>query len=241
MRVYILTIFPEIFSSVLSCGVIGRSKTRFEVINIRDFATDKHQTVDDAPYGGFGGMVMLPEVVMQAFDSLPDEAKAKVIIPTPRGRLFRQEDAIALSKEKVITFICPHYKGIDERVFELTGAVRYSVGDYVLTGGELPALVMIDAIVRLLPDVLGNFQSAELDSFYGKRYLGAPVYTRPRLFRGLEVPDILVSGDHKRVLRWKMMTGLADTLKYRPELVEEKKLTEEEKKLLQMIKGKKGE
>ena len=125
-------------------------------------------------------------------------------------------------------------------MFELTGAVRYSIGDYVLTGGELPALVMIDAIVRLLPNVLGNFQSAELDSFYGKWHLGAPVYTRPRVFRGLKVPDVLISGDHKRVLRWKKMKGLADTLKYRPELVEEKKLTEEEKELLKMIKDKKG-
>lgn len=245
MRINILTIFPNFFVSPLNESLIKKAQEnnliQIKVIDIRDFAKDKHKTVDDTPFGGGAGMVMLIEPLSLALDSiLSQDASAKgekeyhIILTSARGKRFDQEKAGELSTKKHLVIICGHYKGIDERIKSLYGLEELSIGDYVLTGGEIPALVIMDSVVRLIPGFIGNFQSAETDSFY-EGLLGYPEYTRPSEFRGLRVPEVLLSGDHQKIREWRKKEALRGTLECRPDLLEKKELNPEDKKLVAEI------
>ncbi len=242
MKVYILTIFPELFTCYLDHGLVKKAQEKglveFSVINYRDFTTDTHRTVDDIPYGGGAGMVIKPEPVIKAFMSIPgeDRAKAAKIVPSARGKLFTQKDAQALSEKPVLIFFTARYKGFDQRIPEIMGAEEFSIGDYVVQGGELPAMVMLDAILRLIPGFMGDRDSAQTDSFSPEvQILSAPDYTRPREFMGKQVPEVLLSGNHAQIARWKRKQALRLTLLRRPELLKRIPLSEEDKKLLEEI------
>ena len=204
MNFHILTLFPDMVMGGLGTSITGRameSKTiSVEAIDIRDYSKDKHRHVDDAPYGGGAGMVMQPGPVCEAYEALCGRIgrKPRLIYMTPQGRVFNQTIAEELAKEEDLVFLCGHYEGIDERALELIATDYLSVGDYVLTGGELPAMVMIDCISRLVPGVLNNDASAEEESFHDS-LLEYPQYTRPEVFRGVEVPEVLLSGHHKNI------------------------------------------
>ncbi|MBA2563995.1 MAG: tRNA (guanosine(37)-N1)-methyltransferase TrmD, partial [Gemmatimonadetes bacterium] len=204
MHINILTIFPELFELPLGTSILGRalraSRYTYRTVDLRDFADPPHRQVDDYPYGGGGGMVLKPEPVFGALDSLP--SRGRVILLCARGRVFDHAAAVRLSLEPELTLICGHYKDVDERVREGCVDEEISLGSFVVSGGEIPALAVIDAIVRLLPGVLGDFDSAQGDSFY-EGGLGAPSYTRPPEFRGLRVPEVLLSGDHAAIRRWR--------------------------------------
>jgi len=245
MRIDILTIFQNFFLSPLNESLIKKAQEnnliQINIIDIRDFAKDKHRTVDDAPFGGGAGMVMLIEPLSLALDSiLSQDASAKgekeyhIILTSAQGKRFDQKKAKELSKREHLIIICGHYKGIDERIKSLYELEEFSIGDYVLTGGELPALVIIDSVVRLIPNFMGNFQSAETDSFY-EGLLGYPEYTRPSEFKGLKVPEVLLSGDHQKIREWRKKEALRRTLERRPDLLEKKVLNPEDKKLLSEI------
>ncbi len=241
MKCDIITIFPGIFHAYLSEGMLKRalqkSLIEIEIHNMRDFTGDRHRTVDDYPYGGGSGMVMKPEPFFAAVETLcPDAEKRRVVILSPAGRKFDQEMAMELSQEtRRLIFLCGRYEAIDERVRTALADDEVSIGDYVLTGGELPALVIIDAIVRLIPGVLGDERSAEVESFsWG--ILDYPHFTRPPVFRGLQVPEILLSGNHKNILRWRRKEALRRTLQRRPELLEKYSLSDEDYTLMREIK-----
>ncbi len=206
---------------------------RLRVHNIREFAEDKHRTVDDAPFGGGGGMVMKLEPLCRALDSIRDQDeegfRSTIILTTSRGEKFSQRKAQELSLKDRLIIICGHYKGTDERLRMLYPVEEISVGDYVLTGGEIPALIIIDAVARLLPGVLGDFGSAQTDSFF-EGILGPPVYTRPAEFRGLGVPEVLLSGDHEEIKVWRRKQALKRTLHRRPDLLNWEQLSDEERK-----------
>ena len=230
MQIDIVTIFPELFAPFVSGSLMGRAieagTVKIAVHSLRDWTTDRHHVVDDAPFGGGGGMVMLAEPIVMAVEDLAaGSSSPAVVIPTARGPLFDQTAADRLATEERFIFVCGHYKGIDERVFEILSPQRYSLGDFVLTGGELPAMVMIDAAVRRIPGFIGNADSAADDSFAAlddqtqTRLLGPPVYTRPAEFRGHEVPEVLISGHHARVGQWRREQALSATRKYRPDLL----------------------
>ncbi|MHC4123099.1 MAG: tRNA (guanosine(37)-N1)-methyltransferase TrmD [Planctomycetota bacterium] len=224
MRIDVLTLFPEMFESPLAHSILKRAQEK-EVVqivftNIRDFAADSYKKVDDKPYGGGPGMVMMPGPVFSCFEhveKLSDE-KGRVILLTPQGQKFTQQKAIELSKEKRITLIAGRYEGFDERIRIGLNAEQISVGDYVLSGGELPAMIIIDAVVRLLESALGDEDSAKDDSF-SKGLLEYPQYTRPEVFRGMKVPDILLSGDHARIEQWRRQQALERTKKWRADLL----------------------
>jgi len=246
MRIEILTIFPNFFSSPLNESLIKKAQEnnllQIRVVDIRDFAKDKHRTVDDAPFGGGSGMVMLIEPLSSALDSIisqgtsaKEEKEYHIILTSAQGKRFDQEKAKELSIKKHLIIICGHYKGVDERIKSLYDLEELSIGDYVLTGGELPALVIIDSVVRLIPGFIGNFQSAETDSFY-EGLLGYPEYTRPSEFMGLRVPEVLLSGDHQKIRQWRKKEALRRTLERRPDLLEKKKLGPEDKKLVAEVK-----
>jgi len=225
MRVDVLTLFPEMFESPLGHSIIKRAREReiVEIVlsNIRDFTSDSYRKVDDKPYGGGPGMVMMCGPVFDCFEhvqSLCDE-RGRVILLTPQGRKFDQNLAIELSKEKRLILIAGRYEGFDERIRLELGAEQVSIGDYVLSGGELAALVVIDAVVRLLPGALGDEDSAEDDSF-SNGLLEYPQYTRPEEFRGMKVPDILLSGNHAKIKKWRKEKALEKTKKQRPDLLE---------------------
>lgn len=229
MRIDIVTIFPELFSAFLSESLMGRAAEAGIVSarahDLREWTTDKHHVVDDAPFGGGGGMVLMAGPVVDAVESLANgSAATAVIIPTARGPLFDQQAADRLAKNERLIFVCGHYKGIDERVFEVLHPQRFSIGNYVLTGGELPVMVLIDAIVRRIPGFIGNADSAADDSFAprgeedGGLMLGPPVYTRPAVYRDRAVPEILISGHHANVDSWRREQALEATRKFRPEL-----------------------
>ena len=205
MRLNFLTIFPEFFEVPLATSIPGRAErlgaVAYHVVDLRDYTRDRHRTVDDAPYGGGGGMVMKPEPFFEAVDSL--DAAGRVILLSPRGRLFKHRDAVRLSLEPSLTLLCGHYKDVDQRVANHLADEEISIGDFVLSGGEAAALVVADAVVRLLPGVLGDHDSAASDSFYDGRRLSAPSYTRPAEYRGHEVPEVLRSGDHRRIEAWR--------------------------------------
>lgn len=226
MKIDILTILPEILRGFLSASIIGRAEekglVRFNIVNLRDFTHDRHRTTDDKPYGGGSGMVMKPEPFFEAVDSLElKKNPGRLILPSPAGRPFNQDAAKELSLEKRLVFLCGHYEGIDARVAQGLNAEEFSIGDYIVTGGETAALVMIDAVVRLLPGALGDEKSAVYESF-SNGLLEEPQYTRPAGFRGLNVPEVLLSGNHEQVRRWKEEQSLMLTAKRRPDLVKKR-------------------
>lgn len=221
IQVDFVSLFPEMIEQALSHSIVGRAAQRglakFRTANPRDFTHDVHRTVDDSPYGGGPGMVMKCEPIMLAVESLGAIEEAVVVLPDPTGRLFTQSMASAWSQAPRLIFLCGHYEGIDDRVRQLTGAVPVSLGDFVLTGGELPALTMADAVVRLLPGALGSSESLSIDS-HSDGLLSAPQFTRPDAYRGLAVPEELTSGDHQRIAAWRRREALTLTRERRPDL-----------------------
>lgn len=238
MKIDVLTLFPEMFSGVLSQSILKKAQeggaASYNVINFRQFSDNKHQTVDDYPYGGGAGMVLKPQPIFDAVNNLLNESEEKpprVILLCPQGERFTQKRAEELSKEGHLIFICGHYEGYDERIREHLITDEISIGDYVLTGGELGAMVIIDSVVRLLPEVLGNEESHQQDSF-STGFLEHPHYTRPAEFRGMKVPDVLLSGNHRHIEEWRTKESLRRTYLRRPDLLEKVELTEQQQKWL---------
>ncbi|MEC4677030.1 MAG: tRNA (guanosine(37)-N1)-methyltransferase TrmD [Nitrospirota bacterium] len=241
MKFSVLSIFPEMLAPYLEASILKRAieKGILEVgiHNPRDYATGRHKVVDDSPYGGGSGMVMKPEPFFRILRTLwPEEDKRKIIMLSPKGRIFNQDIAMELSKEKRdVVLLCGRYEAIDERVGEYLVDDEISIGDYVLTGGELAALVIIDAVTRLIPGVLGDSRSAEEESFsWG--LLDYPHYTRPEEYRGMKVPGVLLSGNHAEINRWRKKQALKLTLERRPDLLKKYLMTEDDKKMLDEIK-----
>jgi tRNA (guanine37-N1)-methyltransferase len=235
MRIDLLTLFPEFFLSPLEQSMLRRAqvlgKVEFRVLNIRDFAEDRHKVADDRPFGGGPGMVMKPEPLVAAIRRVHQEdPDTKIILLSPGGRLFDQEIAAQLAQVPSLLLMCGHYEGVDERVRHFIDD-EISIGDYVLTGGEIPALVVVDAVTRLVPGVLGGEGATEEESFQ-TGLLEYPHYTRPREFEGLTVPEVLVSGDHARIARWRREQALRRTMALRPELLEEAPLSSEDRAFL---------
>lgn len=241
MHFHILTLFPEMVTGTLNTSITGRAMEkgliRVDAVNIRDYSKDKHHHVDDAPYGGGAGMVMQPGPVFDAYEALAARLgkRPRVLYMTPQGRVFNQDIARELAQEEDLVFLCGHYEGIDERVLEMIVTDHISIGDYVLTGGELPAMVMIDCISRLIPGVLNNDVSAEFESFHDN-LLEYPQYTRPESFMGRLVPEVLLSGHHKNIGQWRRQKAIERTLKERPDLLEQASLTPEEQAFLEELK-----
>lgn len=241
MRFDCLTLFPEMLKGVLESSITGRAVKNgildINYINIRDFAGNKHNSVDDEPYGGGGGMIMQPDPIYRAYEAIlkSTEKKPKVIYMSPQGEVFNQEIARNLAEEEHLVFLCGHYEGVDERIIEEIVDVEISIGDYVLTGGEIPAMVVIDAVSRLLPGVLSSEDSYKNESHYSG-LLEYPQYTRPVEFMGRKVPDVLLSGHHANIEKWRMRKSLERTLIKRPDMIENAKLSEEESKILKEIK-----
>lgn len=237
MRFHILTLFPDMVMDGLNTSILGRAMESgaisAEAINIRDYSRDKHGHVDDTPYGGGAGMVMQAMPVFDAYEDLCRRLgkRPRVIYTTPQGRVFDQAAARELAREEDLVFLCGHYEGIDERALELVATDFLSIGDYVLTGGELPAMVMIDSISRLVPGVLNNETSAEFESFHDN-LLEYPQYTRPEKFMGRSVPGVLLTGHHKNIDEWRRRASIDRTLARRPELLRNARLTVKEKKYL---------
>jgi tRNA (guanine37-N1)-methyltransferase len=234
MRIDIVTLFPGMVEPALAESVIGRARQRglvdIRAVNLRDYAEGKHRVTDDYPFGGGGGMILKPEPLLAAVEALRTSA-ARVILMDPRGRLFTQRMAWELAGLRHLIVLCGRYEGVDERVSELAADDAVSIGDYVLTGGELPALVVTDAVVRLLPGVLGGEDAARRESFAGG-LLEPPQYTRPEEFRGARVPAVLLSGDHARIARWRRVQAVYRTWRWRPELLRDAALTEDERRLV---------
>lgn len=233
MNYHILTLFPDMVMDGLHTSIIGRAVEKglisIEAIDIRVYSTEKHRHVDDAPYGGGAGMVMQPMPICDAYEDLCDRTgkRPRVIYLTPQGKVFSQKIAEELSKEEDLVFLCGHYEGVDERALELVATDYLSIGDYVLTGGELPAMVMIDCISRLVPGVLNNDVSAEFESFHDN-LLEYPQYTRPEEYQGLRVPEVLLSGHHKNIETWRREQSIKRTLERRPDLLQEAVLSKKE-------------
>jgi tRNA (guanine37-N1)-methyltransferase len=236
--VRVLTVFPELVEQALSEGMvrIARERGALDVaaVNIRDFTSDVHRTTDDAPFGGGAGMVMLAEPVVRAWRSLPDAERGRTAVMSAKGRRFDQRLAAEWSREPAIALVCGRYKGVDERVVDLLGADEVSLGDFVLPGGELAAAVMIEAVARLLPGVLGDANSGAEDSFEDG-LLGYPSYTRPEEFEGLRVPPVLLSGHHAKIAAWRREQRLAATWRRRPDLLETARLTDKERETLERL------
>lgn len=234
---HVLTLFPKMVLDCLGESITGRAAKNglidIKATDIRDFSENKHGHVDDYPYGGGAGMVMRPEPIYRAYRSAAREMEGeiRVIYLTPQGRLFNQSMAEELAKAPNLIFLCGHYEGVDERVLNRIVTDYVSVGDYVLTGGELPAMVMIDAISRKIPGVLGNDSSSEIETFYDN-LLEYPQYTRPEIFEGESVPEVLLSGHHANIDRWRREKSLERTYDNRPDLLAEARLDEEDKKYL---------
>ena len=236
MQFEVFTLLPEVFPPYLESSILQRARQRglidVRLHNIRDWARDKHHTTDDTPFGGGGGMVMKPEPVFDAVESvLGPNSGLPVILLTPQGRVFWQAVARELSAHERIGLLCGRYEGVDERIRTRLVTDEISIGDYVLTGGELPALILIDAVTRLLPGALGDPTGAEDDS-HASGLLEYPHYTRPPEFRGVGVPDILLSGDHAKIEKWRREQSLLRTLQRRPDLLEKVELTEKEREFL---------
>ncbi len=205
LTINVVTIFPEFFASPLGLSIPARAAAAggvtYKLVDLRDYTHDKHRTVDDYPYGGGAGMVMKPDPFFECIDALG--AKAPIVLMSARGRQFTQSDANRFASGEVLTILCGHYKDVDQRVADFLATDELSIGDFVLSGGEAAALVVIDATVRLLPGAMSEFESARTDSFYDDRHLSAPSYTRPPVYRGHAVPEILLSGDHKKIDEWR--------------------------------------
>lgn len=227
MRFDVLTLFPDIFDAVMKESIIGKAQEndiiKINAINIRDFSKDKHKKTDDYPYGGGGGMVMTPQPIYDAYLSIVKELsyKPKVIYLSPQGKVLNQKKVMELSKEKHLILLCGHYEGVDERIIEEIVDEEISIGDYVLTGGELPAMVLIDSVSRLVPNVLPSEDAYKNESHYSG-LLEYPQYTRPYEFMGRKVPDILLSGHHAKIEEWRKEQSLKRTLEKRPDLLEKR-------------------
>lgn len=245
LQIDIITLFPEALKQPLASSVLGRGREKrlfdINILNLRDFATDKHSTVDDTRFGGGGGMVLKVEVLSAALDSLGldfdnwDDGKSKIIMTSATGSVFEQKQAIQLSLLKRLVIICGHYRGVDERLLSLYPITEVSIGDFILTGGEPAATVLVDAIVRLIPGVMGNFESAVDDSFCQDNLLGAPDYTRPAEFRGLKVPETLLGGNHMEIGKFRRREAIKKTFENRPDLLESADLNREDKQFLKKI------
>lgn len=242
----ILTLFPGMFSGPFEHSIMGRARERdlleINLVDIRDYTKDKHSVTDDYPYGGGAGMVMKVEPIFRAVEDVKKDRPSEVptVLLSPQGRTLNQDLVKEYSTCKGLILICGHYEGVDERVRENIITDEISIGDYVLTGGELPAMVLVNAVARMLPSVLGDEDSIKEDSFF-KGLLGYPQYTRPREYRGLKVPEILLSGDHARIKRWRSKQALKRTLLRRPDLITKKKLSGRQEKLLAEIREELGD
>ena len=221
MKFDVLTLFPEMFEAVKQ-SILGKAIEKglidINLVNIRDFSKNKHKKVDDTPYGGGAGMVMMPDVVYDAYSSVTDKENAKVIYLSPQGKVLNQEKVKELSKENHLILLCGHYEGIDQRVLDEIVDEEISIGDYVLTGGELPAMVLIDSVSRYVKGVLKE-ESVEEESFSNNKLLEYPQYTRPEEFRGKKVPEVLISGHHQNIKKWREEKALEVTKKKRPDLL----------------------
>jgi len=244
MQIDVLTLFPQMFQVPFSTGLfqraIDRKLIRVNIHNIRDYTHDKHRTVDDYPYGGGAGMVLKPEPIFEAAEALksdlsPDQSELSIILLTPQGRLFSQQIALELSKYSHLVLICGHYEGVDERVREHLVTDEISIGDYVLSGGELAAMVVIDAVVRLIPGFLGS-EASPLDDSHATGLLEYPQYTRPPVFREWPVPEVLLSGNHAQIAEWRREQAITRTLQRRPELLDKAKLCLKEQQLVERLK-----
>jgi tRNA (guanine37-N1)-methyltransferase len=235
MRVHVITIFPELFGTMLDTGIVGRAHRSglvdVNVHDLREHTHDRHRSVDDSPFGGGPGMVMKPEPLFEAVDALGLPTGSPVVVLTPQGKLFQQADAERLSNEPVLTLICGRYEGIDERARGMA-TEEISIGDFVLTGGELPAMLLIDSVVRLLPGALGHGEEALEDDSHTSGLLQYPQYTRPADFGGSLVPEVLLSGDHAAVAKWRRYESLRRTLERRPDLLASAHLTDEDLAML---------
>jgi len=244
MRITVFTIFPELIEAACRPSVlgsaIGKGILDVRTVDPRDFTEDRHRTVDDVPFGGGAGMVMMAGPLSRALDdalgSEPAGGKPRIVFLAPAGRPLTHGLVSGLAREESLFLVCGRYKGIDERVLEEYATDEVSIGDYVLSGGELPALVVIDAVMRLLPGALGDFASAEEDSFHSG-LLDVPLYTRPRVFRGREVPEVLLSGHHENIRRWRRRRALERTLARRPELLERAELDDEDRRVLDELRA----
>jgi tRNA (guanine37-N1)-methyltransferase len=247
----ILTLFPSFFESPFSQSIIKRAREAglisMALHNIRDYATDKHRTTDDTPYGGGGGMIMKPEPIFAALEAILEDKgpgvdfpSLPIILLSPQGRLFTQEIARELSKHPHLILICGHYEGVDERVRQHLATDEISIGDYVLTGGEAPALVIVEAVTRLVPGVLGD-PGATFEDSHAEGLLEYPHYTRPPVFRGHGVPEVLLSGDHAAVIRWRRQQALRRTWERRPDLLSKARLSEADKAFLRQLEEEKEE
>lgn len=239
MKVDIITIFPEMTQLALEVGIVGRSQ-RSELVkitahNLRDFSDNKHKSVDDYLYGGGAGMLLKPEPIFKAVRSLSPSLETKVVLLSPQGQKFTQKMAERLSLEKHLIFICGRYKGVDERVKTKLVTDEVSIGDYILSGGEFAALVVIDSIVRLIPGAISDFESAQYDSFE-EGFLDSPHYTRPNEFEGLKVPEVLLSGDPKKIKKWQRQESIRRTFLKRPDLLKTAILSEDEINFIENLK-----
>ncbi len=241
MKFSVLTLFPEMFESVLGESIIGRALKKgiieTEYVNIRDFSEGNYRRVDDYPYGAGGGMVMQPMPIYKAYKSVAGDEKPYVCYMSPQGAVFNQEKARELSKKNHVVILCGHYEGVDERIIEEIVDEEISVGDYVLTGGELPAMIVIDATARMLEGVLDSDETMQVESHYNG-LLEYPQYTRPVEFMGRRVPDILLSGHHAKIEEWRREQSLIRTKLKRPDLIKKADLTEKEKEMLKKVRRK---
>jgi tRNA (guanine37-N1)-methyltransferase len=240
MRIDIITLFPNMFAGPFAESIIGRAiehnLVTIMVHNLRDYGLGKHHMVDDRPYGGGPGMVLKPEPLFELVEEIKGGDRVPVILLSPQGRLFCQKVAQELATHEQLVLICGHYEGVDERICEHLVSDEISIGDYVLTGGELAAMVVVDAVVRLLPGVLGSEESPRDDSHAGG-LLEYPQYTRPQVYRGWAVPQVLLSGNHSQVARWRKEQSLLRTLARRPEFLEKADLSAEERRFIETMKG----
>lgn len=231
---HVITLFPEIIQDYCSASIVGRGvkaeKIKVETYNPRDFAKDNYKKVDDTPYGGGAGMVLLPEPFFAAFEAIPRNTDSPVLLMSPQGKPFKQQFAEELSDNTEITLLCGHYEGFDERIRTLA-THEVSIGDFVLTGGELPALSVIDSVARLVPGVIGKSISLAHESFV-ESLLEGPQYTKPAVFRGMEVPEILRSGNHPKVDKWRRQQALKRTFERRPDLLDSANLSDEDRKFI---------
>ena len=240
MKIHVLSLFPDMFTGVFGSSILKKAQEKgaveLAVTDIREYSENKHKQVDDYPYGGGAGMVLKPEPMFNAVEAITEGRKPRVILMCPQGERFTQKKAEELAKEEDLVFLCGHYEGYDERIREHLVTDEISIGDFVLTGGELPAMTVIDAVVRLLPGVLGQEDSHIQDSF-STGLLEHPHYTRPADFRGMKVPDILLSGNHAKIDAWREEQSFKRTLERRPDLLEVLELTDKQMKIIEKIKN----
>jgi len=241
MKIDVLTLFPEMFDPILSSSIIGRAVNngiiQIDVYNIRDFARNKHKQVDDYPYGGGHGMILAPQPLFDAIGHVLSKSnvdRSTVIYMSPQGKVLNQDMARCLAQEPHIVVLCGHYEGVDQRVIDKFVDIEISIGDYVLTGGEIPTMVLVDCVARLVPGVLGNPESIKDESF-SRGLLEYPQYTRPQEYEGYTVPEVLLSGNHREIERWRLKESLRNTLKKRPDLLKEAELLPHEIELLREI------